>query len=378
MPNGGLMSGRERVLRTLEGEETDRVPFGIFGTSSENECRMAADLGLTSVDALYEALGLDIWHIPENRTLTYTGPARVHHGLAADWWGVPYEARRYGNSGDACPLKDIKSVEEVEAYRWPDVSDFASTELERILDRYARKGYCVEGGLWAPIFHNVTWLCGFETTMTNLIEQPEVSHAMIRRVADFWINFCKRMLDAAKGRISIMQNCNDFGSQRGLIMSPEMFRVFFRQPLQRLYDTIHSYGVKVMQHSCGAVSGLIGDFIEMGADIINPVQVSADGMEPAGLFARYGDRACFYGGIDTQHVLPEGPVRRVREATRKTLEIFRNGRYILGPSQGIEGDIPTRNVTAMFEEGRRYQLIPRGLEPPLFHTGNTRKEGKPR
>jgi len=348
------MNGKERVLRTLEGLETDRVPFGIFGTSPENERRMAADIALASVDELYDVWGLDIRHIPEDQTLYYTGPARSHQGLAADYWGVPYEVRRHGNSGNVCPLKDARSVEEVEAYRWPQISDFDSTEFERALDRYTSQGYCVEGGLWAPIFHNVTWLCGFETTLSNLIEQPEVSHAVIGRVTDFWIGFCKRMMEAAKGRVSIMQNCNDFGSQRGLIMSREMFRLFFREPLQRLYNTIHSYGAKVMQHSCGAVAELMDDFIEMGADIINPVQVNAEGMEPAGLFARYGDRVCFYGGVDTQHVLPEGPAKRVREVTRKTLEIFRGGRYILGPSQGIEADIPTNHAAAMFEEGRQF------------------------
>ncbi len=347
------MDAKERVLRTLAGQETDRAPFGIFGTSPENERRMAADLGLSTVDELYQTLSLDIWHIPE-QTLAYTGPARNHGGLPADHWGVPFEVRKHGNSGDVCPLKDVESVDEVEAYLWPDINDFHTGPLEKLLDTCAPRGYCIEGGLWAPIFHNVTWLCGFENTLVNLIAQPEVSHAIIRHVTDFWVAYCKRTLDAANGRISIMQNCNDFGSQRGLLLSRDMFLTFFKGPLQCLYDTIHGYGVNVLQHSCGGVAELIGDFVDMGADIVNPVQLSADGMDAADLHARFGGKVCFYGGVDTQHILPEGPEARVRAATRELLGIFRGGRYILGPSQGIEADVPTRHVVAMFDEGKRF------------------------
>lgn len=340
------MNSIERVLRTIQGREADRVPRGIFGTSPEGETRLARELHCASVVNLYHLLGLDILHI--EHPLDYVGEARSYKGLPADPWGVPLDVRKFGNSGDLCPLKDIASVEEAHAFRWPDIRDFSADRFDKMLDDTG--AFCVEGGLWAPIFHNLTWLCGFETALINLHEQPDVSHALIGHITDFWVDCCELLLKTARGRVHILQNCNDFGSQRGLLLSRGMFLEFFAPALKRLYDAIHEEDVYVLQHSCGAVGSLYEDCIRMGADILNPVQTSAEGMEIEELSAAFGGRVTLYGGIDTQHVLPEGPVLRVRQVTRRTLEVMRAKRYILGPSQGIESDIPSDHVKAMFGE----------------------------
>lgn len=343
------MDSKERVLRTLDRKETDRVPFGIFGTSSKNEQRLARDLRAGSVAEMYRMLGIDIVHLLT--PLTYAGEKRFFKGREANFWGIPLTSRDQGDSGGLCPLAEVASVDEVEAYQWPDIRDFDTAAYEKLLDEH--EGFCIDGGLWAPIFHNLTWLCGFETALMNMVLIPDVTAAIVRHVTDFWIEYCKVLLENAKGRVHIMQNCNDFGGQQGLMLSKKMFDTFFRPELARIYDTIHHYGVRVMQHSCGAVSEVIGDFIEMGADIINPVQVSASGMSPERLMNLYGGKVVFYGGIDTQYVLPQGPEARVREATRNALDTF-GGWFILGPSQAIDDDIPTEHAVAMFDEGKRY------------------------
>jgi len=161
------------------------------------------------------------------------------------------------------------------------------------------------------------------------------------------------LLECGKGKVDIVQNCNDFGTQNGLIMSADMFREFFKPELKRIYDLIKSYDAKVMQHSCGAVSEVIGDFIEIGADVVNPVQVTAHRMDIETLASRYGSQVTFYGGIDTQHVLPKGPVELIRHKTRETLDLFDGGGYILAPSQGVEADIPVEHLLAMLDEGER-------------------------
>ena len=97
---------------------------------------------------------------------------------------------------------------------------------------------------------------------------------------------------------------SDFGHQQGLLFSPNMWADFFAQNIKQLCDLAHGYGVRVMMHSCGAIARLIPMLIEAGVDILDPVQVSAAGMEPAGLAAAFGERLVFHGGIDTQHVLP--------------------------------------------------------------------------
>lgn len=344
------MDAKERVKRTLEFKETDRVPFGIFGCNSWDEERMAKDLNLGSVEEMYKELELDIWHLFQ--PLQYTGEQRIHMGKPADFWGVPLDIRQFGDSSIYNPLAELSSIEEVEAYQFPDIDDFDATWLDKELDRH--EGLAIEGGLWAPIFHNVTWLCGFENTLCNMIMEPEMMKLLIKKVTDFWIAYARKTLDTAKGRIMIMQNCNDFGTQRDLIMSAEMFREFFKPEFKRLYDTIKEYDVAVLQHSCGAVSSIIDDFIEIGADIMNPVQVSADGMDIDTIAGRFGGRVTLYGGIDTQWVLPTGSEEEIRATVRNTVSKFDMcGGYILAPSQGVEPDIPTRNIVTMFDEGKK-------------------------
>lgn len=212
--------------------------------------------------------------------------------------------------------------------------------------------FAIIGGVWAPIFHDVCWLCGIEDTNVNLLIEPEIVEALIRRVTDFWIAYTRKTLEAARGRIDIVENCNCFGGQKDLVISPAVFRKFMKPALKRLYDTIKEYDVLIFQHSCGAIEPIIGDFIELGADIINPVQVSAYGMDPIVLKKKYGKDVTFCGGIDTQRVLPFGTAEEVRAECRRISGILGDG----GGSQALEDDIPEENVHAMFDEGRMIKL----------------------
>ena len=184
--------------------------------------------------------------------------------------------------------------------------------------------------------------------------EPELAKAIIRKITDFWEGYLRKVLEAGKGRIDIIENCNDFGTQSSLFISPDQFREFFKPALQRLYNVTKEYGAKVMQHSCGAIAPIIPDFIEMGADILNPIQVSSTGMDLEMLVPEYGKQICFYGGIDTQWVLPQGPVDKIKADTRHLIELFgHQGGLILAGSQGLMNDIPFDNALAMLQEPSR-------------------------
>jgi uroporphyrinogen decarboxylase len=129
-----------------------------------------------------------------------------------------------------------------------------------------------------------------------------------------------------------------------------MWHTFIRKPLKRYYDAAHGYGCKVMQHSCGSIRDIIPALIENGVDIIDPIQVAAEGMEFAGLVRDFGAKVCLHGGIDTQHILPFGSVADVRAAVRSHLELTRGGGYILAGSQGYIEDIPLDNILAVYDE----------------------------
>ena len=129
-----------------------------------------------------------------------------------------------------------------------------------------------------------------------------------------------------------------------------MFRTFFKPRLKKLVDMAHSHGVKFMFHSCGAVRPLIGNLIEIGVDILDPLQAAAEGMEPPGLKDTYGDRICLHGGICTQYLLPKGTPDEVRAEVRRRVEIFgAGGGYILAPCHVFQTDVPSENILAMID-----------------------------
>ena len=162
-------------------------------------------------------------------------------------------------------------------------------------------------------------------------------------------------MKTGKDKIDIIENCNDFGTQRSLFISREDFRYFFKPQLQRLYDKAKEYGVFYMQHSCGAISPIISDFIEMGADILNPIQTAAKNMDIKKLKEKFGDMITFYGGIDTQYLLPQGPESKIKREVREVLKLFgKKGGYILSGAQGLIEDIPFNHAVAMLKENQRF------------------------
>jgi len=146
---------------------------------------------------------------------------------------------------------------------------------------------------------------------------------------------------------------NDFGTQRGLFISPPMWQTFIREPLKRFFDVSHDCGCKVMKHSCGALRDIIPWLIEDGVDILDPIQVAAAGMDLAGLVQDFGADLCLHGGVDTQRTLPFGSTDDVRAEVRSYLDLTReHGGYILCGSQEFIEDIPLDNILGMYDENQ--------------------------
>ncbi|WP_049783361.1 uroporphyrinogen decarboxylase family protein [Mahella australiensis] len=327
------MNSKERVRRAVAFKEVDRVPAGLFGTPTYYEEGLAKYIGTGSIEEMYCALGVDIWHCKFG--LKYVDD-------------TPNPPQNYAGI-TKLPFEYVYTVDEVEAYEFPDISKFDAAELAKEIEEHQQFAVC--GGINSAIFHHYLWMCGQENALCYLKSQPDVAKAIIRRITDFFVEYLKKVLEAGRGKIDIIENCNDFGTQRSMFISPDDFREFFKPQLKRLYDTAKEYGVMYMQHSCGAIAPIIPDFIEMGADILNPIQVMADGMDIERLAKEYKGKITFYGGIDTQHLLPEGPEERIREEARKTVGYFdKEGGYILSGSQGLLDDIPYSHAVAMLEE----------------------------
>ncbi|MBT3275905.1 MAG: hypothetical protein HN368_22340, partial [Spirochaetales bacterium] len=217
--------------------------------------------------------------------------------------------------------------------------------------------FAIHGAVWAGIYHNYIWMCGFENSLVYFYSEPEFARAILRHITDFWIGYTRKVLEIGKGRIDIVDSFNDFGTQIDLIMSPEMTREFILPELKRFYSLVKEYSAKTYLHSCGCVVPIIPDLVKIGVDILDPVQISARGMSPENLKSNYGADITFHGAIDTQHVLPEGSVDDVRNEVDRVIRILgESGGYILAGSQAFEDDIPVVNIAAMYEEASRVKL----------------------
>ena len=214
--------------------------------------------------------------------------------------------------------------------------------------------YATFGAPWSPFFHEVGWMVGQQDFYVWLGTKPEVMRAIIDHVVEYEVAVTRRFLEACDGMLDIAYFGNDFGTQRGLFVSPAMFQQFFRGPLKRFFDVSHEYGARVMKHSCGAVRDIVPWLIDDGVDILEPIQVRAAGMDLPGLVRDFGDRLAFHGGVDTQGTLPFGTERDVRAEVRSYIELTRErGGYILCGSQEYIEDIPLDNIVAIYDENRR-------------------------
>jgi uroporphyrinogen decarboxylase len=276
-------------------------------------------------------------------------------GSWEDIWGVRRKrvSVSTGIYDEVCysPLTEATTVEQVAAHRWPSPDWFDYSDVASQCERYA--AYARVGGGWGAVFGDTYRLQGMETFLVNMALRPEVVRAMVEQVERFYAGVNERIFDAARGQLEIYYFGNDFGTQRGLLFSPDMFREFFAPSMTRLVRQAKERGMAVMFHSCGAVSDLIPDFIAAGVDILDPVQARAKGMDPLQLKAQFGDKLCFHGGIDTQELLPFGSAQEVRERVRQIVEaVGAGGGYVLAPDQLLQGDVPIENILALYSAGR--------------------------
>jgi uroporphyrinogen decarboxylase len=223
-------TAKERVRQAVAYEEPDRPPAGLFGTHVEYEEGLAKFIGAESVEAMYHCLGIDIWH------------SRV--GLSFTGKGNPMGK----TDENPQPFANMTSIDEVEAHPFASPDDFDTTGFVEHIK--AHQDFAVCGGINSAIFHHYLWMCGQENGLCLLKTDPDLAKVMIRRITDFFEGYLRMLLEAGNGMIDMIENCNDFGTQRSMFISAEDFREFFKRPIKRLCDTAKEFGALYMQHSC--------------------------------------------------------------------------------------------------------------------------------
>ena len=190
--------------------------------------------------------------------------------------------------------------------------------------------------------------------MMDLLQATELADAMMRRALDFYSLLAQRVIEAGRGSIDMATIGDDVGSQRSMMISPNLWRRTIKPYLREMIRVFHDLGVTVMYHSCGSIVPIIEDLIKVGVDILEPIQTSATGMDPAFLKKAYGDRVSFHGGVDEQEVLPYGtPEQVAAEVEQLATTLGAKGGYILMASHSFQPDIPCENVVAMYKAAAR-------------------------
>jgi uroporphyrinogen decarboxylase len=366
------MNHRQRVLAALNHEEPDRVPIDLGGTLATSINIGAYEklktfhglhdpakiLSLRSMIADVDEQILDRYEI-DTRGLPLLGnsrpTARLPDGGYQDEWGVVRkQPDPQGHFMDTLnPLGGDRTLEDIERYAWPDPEDPGYTEgLAEAAERLRRETDCALI-LSLPVgpVHQAQWMRGYEDWMIDLAGNPDLYEAMMDKITSLWLRISKRMLDAVGDNVDIFFCGDDIAYQHGPMVRHDMYVKRIKPYHARMFDLLKRYPGKILYHSCGSVVSLVEDLIELGIDALNPVQVSAAGMDPVVLKREFGDRIAFWGAIDTQHVMSRGSVEDVRREVRDRIRVLApGGGYVLCAVHNIQREVPPENVHAMYEE----------------------------
>lgn len=342
---------RERFELCMGHRESDKIPADLWLDSNDPGVKTKL-LRYTSQDR-YEDL-LDYFDIDIYRFKPDVSPkAKGTAGEIADFF-LPVPNTNYlsfSNDSVRRPLIHVETPAELDAFAWPSGDLFDYSNFDSILDSQSHRVLWAQAGTWSPVFCKMCDLCGIEKVLVDLIENPDLIRAMTIKIVDFYKDSFRRTLEAAKGRLDVMGFGDDIATQQGLMFSKELWLAYFKDPMKELCDLIQSYGVYVAFHSCGAVSEMIPEFVDAGADIVFPIQPRARGMEAERLKKEFGSDVVLYGGIDIQETLPFGSAQDVRDEVAHVAGILsKDGGYILASAHGLMSDVPPANVCAMYDE----------------------------
>ncbi|MHA1547721.1 MAG: uroporphyrinogen decarboxylase family protein, partial [Alphaproteobacteria bacterium] len=262
-------------------------------------------------------------------------------------------------------------IDDVENHSWPDPDDpaqFAGLR-EQAQDLFENTGYVIGAdAIKAGPLMSALQIRGYEQFFTDLIINPEFADALLGRITDLLKQMWTRYMAEVGDYVQIAYVTDDLGTQTSLLMSPKLFRKRVKPFMRDLHEHIKSLAdVKLMMHTDGAVLPLIEDLVEIGADILNPVQTSTAGMgDTAALDEKFGDRLAFHGAMDVQQMMPNATRDELKwEIARRMTDLGRNGGYIIAPCHNLGHDIPPETTVAFFDLAREYGRYPFQLDDVL-------------
>jgi uroporphyrinogen decarboxylase len=344
------MLPRERTLTAIARKATDRTPCDFWA----EDCtwnRLLASLGHNNREKALLDLEIDMRHLD----LPAPPEKEIGNGVVQNFWGERYIFREtpWGKMREDVrgALADASRFSDLQDFDWPVPGCFDYPSLARQCRSWEQ--YALVYG-FADVWQRPGLVRGWEGMFVDMAERPEWVHFLCRRFTDFYLEDYGRAFEATNGRIDLFLLISDLGSQTGPLISLSMFRRFVAPYLQEMTDLIHNFGARVLYHSCGCIRRFIPDLIEIGIDVLDPVQPVSLEMSPESLKREFGAGISFHGGIDMQRLLPSGTPGEVRaQARRYCRTLGAGGGYILGPAHLFQPDVPPENILAVYEAGVR-------------------------
>lgn len=346
------MNSIERFYATVARERVDRPACWLGYPTPAATKKLCAYYGVEDIKGLKRVCGDDFYAIE----IPYRSPTCSAIYAAFDWYmngsNVDTEHRTLTADGCFSACEDMDDILAVN-FPWPDPGKYIDPAACRALVDEAPKDKTLMAMMWACHFQDTCAAFGMQTALMNMVSEPEIVHYVDEHIVAFYEKAMRIFFEAVGGRVHAVLIGDDIGSQRGLMISPKLVSEFVIPGAKRLIDLAHSYGVKVVYHSCGSIAEAIPQLIEAGVDVIHPIQAKAAGMQAELLKANFGDQVSFCGGVDTQDLLPNGTAEDVAREVRRLREVFPTGLIISPSHEALQADVPPENVHALFEEAGR-------------------------
>ena len=385
-------TSRRRVATALNHQEPDRIPYDLGGTiltgiHQHAYRRLRAQLGLPEThieiedpiqqlarvhDDVKKQLKVDVYGVNPAKprgiaALPWSedGYDKLVDEWGIEWWkpqdgGFYYDMRRH-------PLAQIDNPAALANHKFPDPLDPGRFEgmAARASELMNRKQVAYVLGRNAPgIFEIALWMRGFENFYCDMLANTAFAEALLDFIMEIKMKYWSHALELVGPNVMMVSEADDLASQDRCLVNPDLYRKLIKPRHTKLFAFIKKHAqvpVKIFYHSCGAIFELIPDLIESGVDILNPVQVSAAGMDTRELKRRYGRDVTFYGGgVDTQRVLPRGTPQQVCDEVRRRIDdLAPGGGFIFNTVHNIQADVPPENVVAMWETLMEYGVYHR-------------------
>ena len=358
MPRGEFppMRPKDRVKTAFAHREPDRVPFD-YRANAEIDIALKAHHGLAADDAegLRQKLGVDF----RNAWAGYRGP-ELHHppeGLRANVWGATMKWIDHSAGGYwdywGWPLEHA-GLDEIEAWPMPSKDDFDTEGVGGLCEQWSDSFIVLGGAGLGDIINQTGMLRTMGQVLIDLYTDDAAGLRLIDRRHEVELSVLRRCLEAADGRADTVMIGEDLGSQRGPLLSMELFRRHIRPRLQKFVDLAREFDLPVMMHSDGSVDWVYPELMDMGITAVDAVQIECAGMEPASLKRRFGDKLSFHGVWPTTGMLAHGTVQQAVDETRHVLaSMMEGGGFAMAPAHQLQSNTPLENLLAALEEIRR-------------------------